>query len=96
MAGSGGGCHWAEKPDRLLSVWGRRTTFPKPTSRLKVYKGAGCTSAMQREFQFADQDSSHSDASSEVVNWEGPQYLESRHPARETVRTWMSAMLHTP
>jgi hypothetical protein len=53
-------------------------------------------SGLGREFQFADQDSSHSDASSEVVNWEGQQYLESRHPAWETVCTWMSAMLQTP
>ena len=60
------------------------------------HKSEYLRSALGREFQFADQDSSHSDASSEVVNWEGPQYLESRHPARETVRTWMSAMLQTP
>lgn len=39
---------------------------------------------MGREFKFADQDSSRSDASSEVVHWEGQQHLESRHPARET------------
>ena len=62
--------------------------------KFEARPGAG----MGRELQFADQDSSRSDASSDVVHWEGQQYqyVESRHPAREIAGTWMSAMSQTP
>jgi hypothetical protein len=52
--------------------------------------------AQGRELQFAYQDSSRSNGSNVVVRREGQQYLESRHPVRETAGTWMTAMSQTP